>query len=57
MIKCVILAHLGVFTSRPKNREKDLPTKQGQACLEYAHPKVIQNLVSIARHLANRVKV
>jgi len=57
MIKCVILAHLGVFASRPKNREKDLPTKQGQACLKHAHPQVIQNLVNTERHSAKRAKI
>jgi hypothetical protein len=48
---------LGSIRLPTKKREKDLPTKQGQACLKHAHPQVIQNLVSIERHSAKRAKV
>ena len=47
---------LGSIRIPTKKREKDLPTKQGQACLKHAHPQVIQNLVSTGRHSAKRAK-
>jgi hypothetical protein len=48
---------LGSIRIPTKKREKDLPTKQGQACLKHAHPQVIQNLVSIERHSAKQAKI